>query len=291
MGAIETILEARYPRPNDEAFDALYGDASNPHEATAQLLVSLRRRIAKPYTWAGYELPDDVVELAESNRTLALDRIEQLTAQTNLTKETVRDFFLENHCTFKYAMRRWLLLNPGISIEPITINSETLEPAVITGATQAGAKPGDRVIHLHIVSNNERAGLASAGFQVPYPHWDRSYFVSALRTVDSMLQSNPASTGLFCEYSWVFAPNLHEIGSDGRPYASFSFLKDDAMIGRRFYVGDATPDQYAPQYKFALKNERRRKLHEAREFKPEAWGFFFPKDRLHDYVSSLPNSN
>lgn len=287
MHAVEAILDARYPRPNNEAFDALFSDFENSFDATRRLLGALCVRMANPCEWAGYEVPDDVVALAEANKALALEQVQTFETQADIGKTAVQQFFLKNHCTFKYAMRKWLLLNPGIAIEPLTIGSDILEPEVISSAAQVGVKESDNVLHLHIVSNEERRALASTGFRVAHSHWDRSYFINALHAVDDMLQSNPESAGLFCEYSWAFAPDLHRLASDGRPYASFSFLKDKTLVGNRFYVGDALPNKYAAQYHFALRNERRRLLYEVGEFRPEAWGFFYPTDLLHDNILSL----
>lgn len=290
MQAVETVLDARYPRSYNEAFDSLFRGHEDSFDVTNRLLGALCARMTDPYEWMGYEVPDDVVALAEANKSLAFERVQNFEVRADMGRTALQRFFLENHCTFKYAMRRWLLLNPGIAIEPLKITSDTLEPEVIDSAALVGVRENDNALHLHIVSNRERQELASTGFEVPHSHWDESYYINALHTVDKMLQSNPEAAGLFCEYSWAFAPDLHQTASDGRPYVSFSFLEDDALLGSRFYVGDALPDKYAAQYNFALRNERRRLLYDAGEFKPTAWGFFYPAGRLHEYVSSSVTS-
>jgi len=68
-------------------------------------------------------------------------------------------------------------------------------------------------------------------FTVPFANWDKSYYIEALIAIHNLLQSNKESIGLFCEDSWVFDPAGHEIASDGKPYASFSFLQDDRLTG------------------------------------------------------------
>jgi len=279
------IIEVRYPRADNKLLAEYFEMYGATRASVESLLDELLGALDRPWPWPGYELPAPLRANVEFFKVVSRRAVERFRASGMVSAREVSGFFLHNHMIFKYGIQRWLAANAGIAFELFTIETETVEANFLAGLRERGVKLGDQVIHLHVISNNERGDLEQLGFPVPYKHWDKQYYVEALALVDGLLQSNPRSIGLFCEHSWVFDPALHRVASDGKSLVSFDFLGDDELVGERFFVGLALPDNaYFKQYEFALRSPRRLKLHRQGEFTPKTYGIFYAKDRLREYL-------
>lgn len=284
------IITARYRRPINTKLDEYLNTYGTRTESIHFLLNELTKLLDNPLQWTGYFLPESFKENTEFFKDISKKIVKNFKGESVYSRESVNEFFLKNHNIFKYATKRWLIVNAGICFELFTISEEKVQKDFLKEILKRGVKSGDVVLHLHIISNDEREDLADLGFPVPFKHWDKSYYVEALHLANEILQSDPSSIGLFCEDSWVFDPAIHEITSDGKPYASFSFLKDNSMIGERFFVGDALPDNtYCKQYDFALRSPRRLKLHQMGEFNPKTYGVFYSKEKLKENIMQSVN--
>jgi hypothetical protein len=276
------IINARYPRSNFDQLDDYFRAYGATRQSVWFLLDELTELLNHPKSWGHYALDPTTVMIAERFREISLSLISDSRKHARFSSGDMQKFLFEHHFIFKYGIRRWLLLNPGIAVELFTIREDNLDVAFRMQLQAWDIAQGDVLVHLHVVSNLERKDLQALGFDVPYAHWDETYYLDALRRIDAMLQSNPASIGLMCEDSWVFDPDLHLVASDGKPLVTFSFMKDKAMAGERFFVGEAKPDNaYAKQFEFALRSPRRRWLHKSGEYTPKTYGMYYAKELLH----------
>ena len=283
----QEIITTRYPRLINIKLDEYLSAYGTGLKSIHFLLNELTKKLDEPIDWAGYKIPNSLKNHVELFKSISKELIKEFQEKSEYDRKSVNEFFLKNHIIFKYAIQRWLIVNAGICFEIFTISEEKVQKDFLKELIKRGIKLGDIVLHLHVVSNGEREDLAALEFPVPFKHWDKSYYTEALRFANEILQSNPASIGLFCEDSWVFDPAIHKISSDGKPYASFSFLKDDILIGERFFVGDVRPDNdYYKQYDFALRSPRRLKLHQKGEYNPKTYGIFYFKDQLKENILS-----
>jgi len=275
------IITTRYPRPVNTKLDEYLDNYGVGSKSVHFLLGKLTELLEVPIEWAGYDIPDSLKAHVKFFKNISKKLVKDFRKKQSYDRQSVNKFFLKNHIIFKYAIQRWLIVNAGICFELFTISEEKVQKDFLKELDKRAVRIGDVVLHLHIISNNEREDLIELGFDVPYKHFDKSYYIDALCQANKILQSNPESIGLFCEDSWVFDPAVHKIASDGKPYASFSFLKDDILVGERFFVGDVRPDNnYCKQYDFALRSPRRLKLHQKGEFNPKTYGIFYPKELL-----------
>ncbi|MFW5702450.1 MAG: hypothetical protein ACOCXP_00605 [Candidatus Dojkabacteria bacterium] len=282
------IFNVRYPRSENEHLEEYFAVYGYNSDAMKFLFEELSCLVKQDVSWTGYKLTSKLKENAIFFKELVAKRVTDFSKHTEYSKQEVRVFFLSNHEIIKYAIGRWLIVNAGIAIELFYLSEEKVEPNFLHQLIAKGLKIGDEVIHLHVISNNERQRLKQYRFDVPYDHWDESYYLEAVMTVNRLLQSNPESLGLFCEDSWVFDPKVHEVASDGRPYASFNFLANDLLVGERYFVGEAKPDnQYYRQYEFSLRSPRRLDLHKKGEFMPKTYGIYYPKEKLHKNLETL----
>jgi len=284
----QEIITTRYPRPVNAKLDEYLDIYGINRKSIHFLLNELTSFLNNPLEWAGCQIPNYLKVHAKFFSDISKKLVKEFKEESTYSRQSVNEFFLQNHLTFKYAIQRWLIVNAGICFELFMINEEKVQKEFLRELIKRGVKPGDQVLHLHVISNGEREDLAGLGFPVPYKHWDKSYYIEALNLANQILQSNPESIGLFCEDSWVFDPAVHKMASDGKPYASFNFLEDDAMVGERFFVGDARPNNdYYKQYDFALRSPRRLKLHQSGEYSPKTYGIFYPKNLLKENMEKM----
>jgi hypothetical protein len=282
------IFTVRYPR-NDNQFLEEYIEKFDSHkEGLLDVLLLLKDQLEDPISWRNYTISDTLKSNTNFFKKNLLKKINNFIASDTITPDNIRSFFLANHEVIKYALQRWILINAGIAIELFTISTDKVEKNFLAELFKRGINLGDEVIHLHVISNSERRRLQEMGFNVPFSHWDKRYYMEALVTIHTLLQSNSESIGLFCEDSWVFDPAIHEIASDGKPYASFSFLKDNRLTGERFFVGEAKPDNdYFKQYEFSLKSPRRKEFYKKGEYTPKTYGIFYLKEKLKNSLIEL----
>lgn len=277
----EEIITTRYPRPINAKLDEYLDTYGDEPKSIHFLLDELTKKLDDPIEWTEYKIPDSLNNNVEFFKKISKELIKEFREKSIYNHKSVNEFFLKNHTIFKYAIQRWLIVNAGICFELFTISEEKVQKDFLKELLKRGVKLGDVVLHLHVISNGEREDLAALGFPVSYKHWDKSYYIEVLHFANEILQSNPASIGLFCEDSWVFDPAIHKVASDGKPYASFNFLNDDILVGERFFVGDVKPDNdYYKQYDFALRSPRRLKLHQNGEYSPKTYGIFYQKNQL-----------
>ncbi|HSW97258.1 MAG TPA: hypothetical protein VLF89_05520 [Candidatus Saccharimonadales bacterium] len=282
------IFMVRYPRKDNLFLEEYLEKFGSSKEDLLTLLKLLKDQLENPISWRNYTISDMLKANTNFFKKELFKRINNLIVQDDINPNTIRSFFLTNHEIIKYALQRWILVNAGIAIELFTISEEKVERNFLAALFKKRIKLGDEVIHLHVVSNSERKDLQAMSFNVPFAHWDKSYYTGALNSINNLLQSNVESIGLFCEDSWVFDPAIHEIASDGKPYASFSFLKDDRLTGERFFVGEAKSDNnYFKQYEFSLKSPRRKAFYNKGEFIPKTYGIFYPKEKLKNALLEL----
>ncbi len=238
-------------------------------DGEAALHEVLRCLLANPLDWSGYNISDEV----QKNTDRFVEMVKRI-LNTQID-------WVQNHTAIKYAIRRWLYINSAVAVERYTITMSKIAPAGQVLLRKYGVQDGDEVIHLHVISNQEREQWKMAGLSVPSLHWEESQYRVALRTIARLVQNNPRVAGLFCQDSWVFDPALHNVAADGRALAAFDFLRDDTLVGERFFAGNITADgPLASQFEFALRNPRRRQLFERGEYMPRSFGFFFPRELL-----------
>jgi len=283
-----TILNVRYPRSDNKHLEEYFNLYGVNRESIDYLIRQLNHLLQEVPHWNGYKLPNKLITNAEFFKQQVGIKIKEYLEVNDYSAKTMGDFLLQNHEIIKYAISRWLLVNAGIAIELFHLSEKQVESNFLRQLLEKGLKINDEVIHMHVISNKERIRLHDLGFNVPYEHWEKAYYLEALNIIDELLQSNSSSHGLFCEDSWVFDPKIHEMASDGKPYASFSFLADDKLVGERYFVGIAKPDnKYYKQYEFSLRSPRRLKLHQNGEFIPMTYGLYYPKDILHENLKQI----
>lgn len=239
------------------------------------LLDTVSELLCNPISWSEWGLPSSVLAQRDFFATHADRAIGEAREQLLLNETMVVNFLNTNHVLFKYALNRWLFVNPGIAFEQYTINLAKIAPAGQLILQKHGVNDGASVIHLHIISNQEREKWNQVGLSVPDLHWCESYYRDAL-AVAAHAVSHSHILGLFCQDSWVFDPALFGLASDGKPFAAFSWLANEALVGERFFVAPIEPNgPYASQFEFAMRSPRRRDLYERGEFRPRTFGFFY----------------
>jgi len=173
--------------------------------------------------------------------------------------ENLKMFLLENHENLKWAQNRWLIANPGYSLEIVQITN-SYSAQMLDWLRTLGVNEGDLTIHLHVISNKGRLRLSQMGYEVPDPHWGKAYYDNMVKTVRQIVKNEGQCVGLFCDSSWIFNEQNFAKAPDGKPFVAFTFLQNRRFIGETLDITDIISKQdYETQKKFALRSERRKK--------------------------------
>ncbi|MBD3362713.1 hypothetical protein GF362_03270 [Candidatus Dojkabacteria bacterium] len=285
---IRQIVTARYGNKVEEYLKE-YFKHYNIDDAN-EIFISLSNLFNNPIGWKGYKN----IEFLFDNRTFFVkvleSKIKKLRNSSKLNKNSIIEFFSDNNPYIKYATNIWSIANPGIAFENFIISKEKVAPKFLKQLNKIGVTESSQVLHLHVISNNERYELTRFGYSVPHAHWVVEYYVDALIKASQVLNSNPDIKGYFCEDSWVFDPFVYNKASDGRPYCRFTFLKDNLLVGRRYFVGDALPNgKYWKQFEFSTRNKRRKHFYKTGEYKPKTFGIFYPRENLLNNLDKIKN--
>jgi len=279
---ITNIITARYSRHAQTALDGYFKAFGLDKETIEEIIRGLEELIENPLEYPGYVIP----ESAEINRRKLLPilqkQIEDLrSSRDEDLKASTEALFVKNNRLIKYCTYRWLLANAGVAIEIMQVKEKLPADFKTWLAQNFDVHVSDQIIHRHVISNEERNKLKEWGIETPYENWDEEYYKAAMRDIQQMLLSNPESKGILSDGSWTYNPRLFDIASDGKPYASFTFLKDDKYTGHRFFLITATPDNdQAVQLEFAKGSERRKRFIESGELKVDVYGIFYPRDEV-----------
>ena len=279
----EQIVFARYGRKAKVALDEYFSLNKLNKDSIDLLLIKLESSINTPISYPDYEIP----EVLTKNRELLLPELQRLITKirkrTNEDelKEEVYKLFVDKNWLIKYATQQWFLANSGLAIELIKVKP-TLEDEFLSWLDKEFyIKPGVQVVHRHVISNSERESLKQIGIPTPDDHWSENYYVDAMRTIQELVKSNPNCAGILSDGSWTYNPDLYETAEDGKPYAAFTFLKNSKLVGHRFFLMTALPDNdQANQYNFAIRSERRKKFIEEGKLKIDVYCVFYPREEL-----------
>lgn len=286
------LLTARYQAESAVTIDAYYEARGTSEAVIQELFMALRQTIAAPSANKDFNVPTELVSNNAQIREIILKQMDALRENGTPSAESFRNFFLTQHEFIKYAQEQFILANPGVILELFTVPNLPEEPLREWLQQTFNVNPGDTVIHRHVVSANGRARLQKAGFNVPHSHWDKSYVVDALQKSATLLEQNPDSKGIISMGSWIYDPMNYDTASDGRPYVSFDFLRDDSLTGYRFDLGAAKDHEiYQDQLQFALRNPRRRVLFAAGEFNPHVVATFYPRDEVVRVTQALESTS
>lgn len=283
---LHLIVTARYSNNVEEYLEKYFSKfEDNNYKLVFNALENI---LDNPIKWDDY----NNTEMLLANRNFFVNlvkiRLNTLRLTKNLDRYTVIKFFSDNNPYIKYATNRWAIANPGIALERFIISEDNVAEDFLNQLRKIGVDIGDKVIHLHVISNNERIELKKEKFDVSHNHWVKDYYIDALLKVAEILQSNQQVKGYFCEDSWVFDPFVHNTASDGKPYCSFTFLSDNLLVGNRYFVGDATPDgKYWKQFEFSTRSKRRKDFYHSGEYTPKTYGMFYPREELLKNVEKI----
>ncbi|RPI80929.1 MAG: hypothetical protein EHM34_09360 [Nitrosopumilales archaeon] len=284
---INAILAARYIDHIDEYLTKYFQGTDNNAENNKLILKRLLTQISDPilqkshpvYTIA--TIPNEILENNNLVRNTVIQLIRSLILEYDENK--IKEFFILNHENIKWAQNRWFVVNPGLGLELMEIHEEMPQKLLKWLNNNFGCIVGDKVAHLHVISNRGRERLRSMGVKVSLDHWAEEYWKDFLIKVKNIVENWNGCKGLICDQSWVFNPQNFEIAPDGKPFVSFSYLKN------RYYYGDildVTEDiqdfERNKQISFALRSERRKKYYEEKIFFPKIYATFASRKMLVD---------
>lgn len=229
-----------------------------------------------------YHITSEVLSNNKKVRIFIREQLEELSVKDkkhSISFDELVTFIVANHEYVMWAKNAWLLVNPGITLEPTRVTNDMAVAIRAWLKNNFHVQEHDEVLLMHVISENGKERLKKINFPIPFPHWDKHYLLHALATTVQMIEKTNAK-GLYSN-SWMFNPDNFKIASDGRPYAAFTFLADDMLVGYRLNVTNAiTPEDFNVQKAFAMRNERRRRFVEAKEFAVAVYATFYPTNLL-----------
>lgn len=279
---IDKIVFARYGRHAREALDSILNNGVSVEDLSSQLIARLLEAIDNPMKYPNYEIPDSVLNnreklLPELNR-----RIEKVSKRIEEEKKAeLYKLFVDKNWLVKYIVFQWFILNPGLDLEIIQVKDDLPDKLKDWLKYNYTVSVGDEVVHRHVIPNEEREALNRIGLNVPYLHWDKLYYVDAMKLTKEIVRSNPNCKGILSDGSWTYDPKLYEIAPDGKPFASFTFLSDDRLVGERFFLEKAElGNDQENQFLFATRSNRRKKYVEEGILDIDVYAVFYPRKRL-----------
>lgn len=227
-----------------------------------------------------YILPKTLINDNKKVRGIVVDTVTKLLASANLSWYETKNFLIDNHENIKRVQNRWFAANPGLLLEWVKITDD-YQKSLVDWLNKQGLGLGDDTIHLHVISNNGRQKIKKMGFEVPYDHWDESYYKNMLSRCVEIMESNPEVKGLFCDASWVHNPKNFEIAPDSKPFVSFDFLKDSELVGETIDITDCmSQGDYQTQFNFASRSPRRKQYIDEGIYEVRVVASFYSRDRL-----------
>ena len=227
-----------------------------------------------------YKLPETILKDNIKVRALVKKKARQLLTKEALDWKETKAFLIENHENIKRVQNHWFAANPGLLLEWVKI-TDVYSKLLIDWLISLGLNLGDDTIHLHIISNNGRKKIKEMGFNVPYDHWDKSYYKNTLSKCVDIMEMNPKVKGLFCDASWVHNPHNFELAPDGKPFVSFDFLKEPKFVGETLDITDCISQRdYSTQLLFASRSPRRKQYIEEYVYKVRVVASFYSRERL-----------
>jgi hypothetical protein len=227
-----------------------------------------------------YKLPEAILKDNIKVRDIVVKNARQLLIKEGLGWNETKDFLIENHENIKRIQNRWFAANPGLLLEWVKITDD-YPKLLIDWLISQGLSLEDDTIHLHVISNNGRQKIKQMGFDVPYDHWDKSYYKNMLSKCVEIMEMNPEVKGLFCDASWVHNPQNFELAPDGKQFVSFDFLKDPKLIGETIDITECMSQRdYLTQFNFASRSPRRKQYIEDGAYKVRVVASFYSRERL-----------
>ncbi len=280
LDLIDSVINSRYGRNAQYVLeDYIYRNGFSKF-FVSRLLKRLEYFINTPFEYAKYTIPIEV----NKNRDILLNALTQEILEIKninsleLAQEKIVELFVDKNWLIKYCTRKWLLLNSGLALELTILNDKYSFKYLELLKKEYGVVIGNSVVHRHVISNKERLALKQYGITTPFEHWDRAYYEDAMRKIRQIVKSNPECVGIVSEGSWVYNPKLYEIADDGKPYATFTFLREDKLVGHRFF--DHKASKVDPQFDFATRNERRKAYVENGKLDIDVYSIFYPASEL-----------
>lgn len=279
---LDSIVYARYSRFAKSALDEAIDNGISVDDLSDSLIEVLVQAIEEPSTYDGYTIPAVVKDnrvkfLPELNR--RIDNIKRSRAAEK--RAALYDLFVDGNWGVRYATCKWFLLNPGLSLEIIEVSDSLPGNLKKWLKEKYDVNVSDSVLHRHVVSNERRESFKELGFEVQYLHWDKAYYVEAMKLIQKIVNSNPKCKGILSDGSWTYNPKLYEIAPDGKPFASFAFLSDDRLVGDRFFLEKAElGNDQENQYLFAISSDRRKKFIDEGILDIDVYAAFYPRKRL-----------
>lgn len=227
-----------------------------------------------------YKLPETVLNNNTRVRSIVIDNAKQLLNKNNLKWSEAKDFLIENHENIKRVQNRWFAANPGLLLEWVKI-TDSYPKLLVDWLNKQRLSLGDDTIHLHVISNNGRQKIKQMGFDVPYDHWDESYYKNMLSKCVEIMEENPEVKGLFCDASWVHNPKNFEVAPDGKPFVSFDFLKHSNLIGETIDITNSMRQgDYQTQFNFASRSPRRKQYVDEGVYEVRVVASFYSREKL-----------
>jgi hypothetical protein len=227
-----------------------------------------------------YKLPKTLLSDNERVRDIVVDRVIKLLEIEKLSWNETKKFLIENHENIKRLQNRWFAANPGLLLEWVKITDD-YQKLLIDWLSKQGLSLGDDTIHLHVISNNGRKNIRQMGFDVPYDHWDESYYKNMLSKCVEIMEMHPQVKGLYCDASWVHNPRNFEIAPDGKPFVSFDFLKDTNLIGETIDITNCmSQGDYQTQFNFASRSPRRKQYIDEGVYEVRVVASFYSREKL-----------
>lgn len=280
LDLIDSVINSRYGRNAQYVLeDYIYRNGFSRF-FVERLLKRLEYFINNPFEYSNYAIPTGVNKNRDNLlQTLNLEiSVIRKTENLELAEAKLFELFVDKNWLIKYCTKKWLLLNAGLALELTTLTNKFPAKYLELLEKEYGVVIGNDVVHRHVISNKERLSLKEYGILTPFEHWDRAYYEDAMRKIRQIVKSNPECVGIVSEGSWVYNPKLFEMADDGRPYTAFTFLKEDKLVGHRIFVHQAS--HVNPQFKFAIRNERRKSYVESGKLDIDVYAIFYPRDEL-----------
>lgn len=278
---INNIIYSRYGRDALGNLNTYIEAEGYTNESVSNLLESIIKAVKNPINWENYTIPEVIKENQKFFANLIIETINELNSEELIQKKDLVEFIDDSNPFIKYSTNRWFMVNPSNALEIYKINTDIQPQKLIKSLSKFNLNIGDEVIHLHIIGKSEKDLMIKNNYNVDSFHWTEEYYRQTLTTVSEVLKSNPKCKGLFCEASWVFAPNNFSIYPDNKPAVGFDFLNAPKYYGERFFVEKADQNGIHPkQLEFATRNLRRKKLYNEGSFTPEVWGIYYNREEL-----------
>ncbi len=271
---VKAVFAARYYPNREQALELLSGSEISRLPDQALNILEYLNKGNK--SWQGYTLSEQL----HLNNTYIRDRIYRELKELPRQEDLIRKYFLDRDEWLKFAFNVWFLVNAGLVLEPYIVYSEAPPTLLIWLDEKFRVRPGDAVLHRHVISSNGRNRLNKINFPVPFDHLDVVYYQDLMSNAYDLIASNSSCKGLLSEGSWIFNSKNFENASDLKPFVSFTFLKDEHFVGDRLLIPIEEQEAYERQVEFATRNPRRKELYESGEFVPQTYGTFMPADIL-----------